>query len=358
MKRLSLYAFLFLMFSIFTSHSFEAKKHKIYKKLPCYFNGVKVGPSAQKDSGIKGGRCCVGCSAYKEKRGTSMEVRRGTPVVAITDMKVIQIEDSSSEQRSTSYAKEKYGVVVGKDFYSGGKEIIKPYDSLRIYFLDTNGNIILYYHLNETTLVPGFKKGKCKIPLEYEWGRKKMKPEDCGGYSEDLIKNNLNVKKGQVIGTSGHAYNSHFSLGIAVPADEGIKNYILETTKNTDINSYIATVKSDKDKLVSFKSRRQMTKSIAEDEAMKSCRLFFKVHGEQMQNSCYIEDVVVVKSIEGSEYGMKKEFYEKPYQFTKKYMKFTAPQRDFKWENLPTDSDAYLFPVMSKKYLKEIGYYN
>ena len=29
-------------------------------------------------------------------------------------------------------------------------------------------------------------------------------------------------------------------------------------------------------------------------------------------------------------------------------MKFTAPQRDFKWENLPTDSDAYLFPVMSK----------
>ena len=37
-------------------------------------------------------------------------------------------------------------------------------------------------------------------------------------------------------------------------------------------------------------------------------------------------------------------------------MRYTAPQRDFKWENLPTDSDAYLFPVMSKKYLKEIGY--
>jgi hypothetical protein len=39
-------------------------------------------------------------------------------------------------------------------------------------------------------------------------------------------------------------------------------------------------------------------------------------------------------------------------------MRYTAPQRDFKWENLPTNSDAYLFPVMSKKYLKEIGYYN
>ena len=296
MKKLSLYIFLFLMFSLFTSHSFAAKKHKVYKKLPCYFNGVKVGPSAQKDSGVRGGRCCIGCSAYKEKRGTSMEVRRGTPVVAITDMKVIKIEDSSAEQRSTSYLKDKYGVVAGKDHFTGGKEIIKPFDALRIYFLDTNGNIILYYHLHETPLVPGFKKGKCKIPLQYEQGRKKMKPEDCGGYSEDLIKNNFNVKKGQVIGTSGHAYNPHFSLGIAIPADEGIRNYILEINKN--------------------------------------------------------------KSIEGTEYGMKKEFFEKPYQFTTKYMKFTAPQRDFKWENLPTDSDAYLFPVMSKKYLKEIGYYD
>ena len=282
------------MFSLFTSHSFAAKKHKVYKKLPCYFNGVKVGPSAQKDSGVRGGRCCIGCSAYKEKRGTSMEVRRGTPVVAITDMKVIKIEDSSAEQRSTSYVKKKYGAVAGKDHFTGGKEIIKPFDALRIYFLDKNGNIILYYHLHETPLVPGFKKGKCKIPLQYEQGRKKMKPEDCGGYSEDLIKNNFNVKKGQVIGTSGHAYNPHFSLGIAIPADEGIRNYILEINKN--------------------------------------------------------------KSIEGTEYGMKKEFFEKPYQFTTKYMKFTAPQRDFKWENLPTDSDAYLFPVMSKKYLKEIGY--
>lgn len=358
MKRLSLHVFLVLMFSLFTSHSFAAKKHKIYKKLPCYFNKVKVGPSAQKDSGVRGGRCCVGCSAYKEKRGTSMEVKRGTPVVAIADMKVIKIEDSSAVQRSTSYVKEKYGAVAGKDHFTGGKELIKPFDALRIYFLDTNGNIILYYHLHETPLVPGFKKGKCKIPLQYEMGRKSMKPEDCGGYSEDLIKNNLNVKKGQVIGTSGHAYNSHFSLGIAVPADEGIRNYILDTTKNTDINSYIATVKSDKEKLVLFKSRRQMTKSIAEDEAMERCRVFFKVHGKQMQNSCYIEDVVLVKSIEGSEYGMKKELFEKPYQFTTKYMKFTAPQRDFKWENLPTDSDAYLFPVMSKKYLEEIGYYD
>ena len=84
------------MFSLFTSHSFAAKKHKIYKTLPCNFNGVEVGPSAQIHDGIKGGKCCPNCSAYERKRGTSMNVKRGTPVVAITDMKVVIIEDSGA----------------------------------------------------------------------------------------------------------------------------------------------------------------------------------------------------------------------------------------------------------------------
>ena len=84
---------------------------------------MKVGPSAQKDSGVRGGRCCVGCSAYKEKRGTSMEVRRGTPVVAITDMKVIKIEDSSAEQRSTSYVKKSMGRLQVKIILQGEKKL-------------------------------------------------------------------------------------------------------------------------------------------------------------------------------------------------------------------------------------------
>ena len=108
------------MFSLFSSHSFAAKKHKIYKKLPCHFNGAEVKTSARLHSGIRGGRCCPNCEGYKQKRGTSMEVKRGTPVVAIADMKVLKIEDDSSEQRSTSYAK-KYGMVEGIDFYSKKK---------------------------------------------------------------------------------------------------------------------------------------------------------------------------------------------------------------------------------------------
>ena len=75
MKRLSLYVFLVLMFSLFTSHSFAAKKHKIYKKLPCSFNGVKVGPSATpyEDKKIRRHRCAPGSSGYVGKKGTSIE---------------------------------------------------------------------------------------------------------------------------------------------------------------------------------------------------------------------------------------------------------------------------------------------
>ena len=67
---------------------------------------------------------------------------------------------------------------------------------------------------------------------------------------------------------------------------------------------------------------------------------------------CYRSDGKLIPKSE----SWKINFFNYPYSFTGTYMRFTAPQRDFKWENLPTDSDAYLFPVMSKKYLKKIGY--
>ena len=37
-------------------------------------------------------------------------------------------------------------------------------------------------------------------------------------------------------------------------------------------------------------------------------------------------------------------------------MEWVAPEEYFHWENLPSESGAYLFPVQSKEYLKKIGY--
>ena len=335
MKKLSLYIFLVLMFSLFTSHSFAAKKHKIYKKLPCHFNGVKVKTSAQLHSDVKGGRCCPNCEGYKEKRGTSMKMRRGTPIVAIADMKLIQIKDHSAEQKSKKISTS-LGKKHGKDHYQS-QDIMKPYDDIHMYFIDKKGNVILYYHLKETNLVKGFNKGDCKIPKEYQWGKRPNLPRDCGGYSKELIKNNFWVKKGQVIGLSGQTGKggAHISLGIAVPPDEELRNLILKIIKNSDEKKILV----DWSKCDDARKPRYCYGS--------DFKLIPKSERKKIQN---------VTAIEPKYYRLAQTFFNYPYSFTGKYMRFTAPQRDFKWENLPTDSDAYLFPVMSKKYLKEIGY--
>ena len=116
------------MFSIFTSHSFAAKKHKIYKKLPCNFNGVKVSTSARFHDGVKGGRCCPTCSGYKLKRGTSLIMKRGTPIVAIADMKLISIYDISAHQKSKKKS-ESAGKKDGTD-HSQSQKTMKPYDDI------------------------------------------------------------------------------------------------------------------------------------------------------------------------------------------------------------------------------------
>ena len=314
MKKLSLYVFLFLMFSIFTSHSLAAKKHKIYKKLPCNFNGVKVSTSARFHDGVKGGRCCPKCSGYKLKRGTSINMKRGTPIVAIADMKLISIYDISAHQKSKKKS-ESAGKKDGTD-HSQSQKTMKPYDDIHLHFVDKKGNFILYYHFKETNLVKGFNQGNCKIPKEFQWGKKKFLPQDCGGYSEELIRNNFWVKKGQVIGLSGATGTSkggpHISLGIAIPANEKIKKGVLEIIEELTLKDYMNIGKED-----------------ATTSGAKTTSDFIK---SGLLNRTYHSSAVMFR--------------------------YTAPQKVFKWENLPTDSDAYLFPVMSKKYLKKIGYYN
>ena len=350
MKKLSLYIFLVLMFSLFTSSSFSATKHKIYKKLPCKFNGVKVGPSARLHDGVKGGRCCPTCSAYKKKRGTSMEMRRGTPIVAIADMKLIEIIDFSAEQKSRKFAIS-MGKKHGKDHYQS-QNIMKPFDDIRMSFIDKKGNVIVNYHLKETNLVKGFNKGDCKIPREYQWGGKSNLPRDCGGYSKELIKNNFWVKKGQVIGLSGQTGTTkgggHISLGIAIPPDEGFGNYLIEMTK--DLN--LLEIETEPYKIEKIRQNPDGSLYIHVynvKQVLNDAPLGIDFNKVCPSPSCALIGRHFIN-----------ELLRDPSDFTRSGrggMRYTAPQRDFKWENLPTDSDAYLFPVMSKKYLKEIGYY-
>jgi len=264
MKKLSLYVFLVLTFSLFTSQSFAETKYKTYKKLPCSFNGAKVSTSA--NAAVKRSTRCSKGRGYKGKRGTSIEVKRGTPVFAITDMKLIYVQDKSAKQRCKVYNKtHKKGVCD------------RPYDDVQLLFEDKNGVRILYYHLMDSTFVPGFGKGKCERPLEFGTNSKNRLPSYCGGYSKEIVEKKFLVKKGDIIGHSGTTGSNdkgdaHISLGAMV----------------------------------------------------------------------LIENLV----------GKEKKLCEK----LKRWKCYVAPERYFKWENLPTDSDAYLLPIMSKKYLKKIGY--
>ncbi|MDC0232005.1 hypothetical protein OAJ72_01800 [Pelagibacteraceae bacterium] len=277
MKKLSLYIFLVLMFSLFTSHSFAEIKYKTYKKLPCKFNGVKLGPSAvpYEDPKVKKNRCCPGCSAYKGKNGTSIESiskKRGMPVVAITDMTLYEARNWSSQYRciiQNESQKVKKRIKQTKKIINpitGKKQrCAYPFDNISLVFIDDKyGNFIRYYHLMSTPLVPGFSKGNCaerKFQSEIGWSEGISLPENCGGIKYKK------VKKGEVIGIMGYATNAHVSLGM------GSKNLGAGTDGVTRL-----------------------------------------------------------------------------------YM--IAPEDNFEWENFPTDSDAYLFPVMSKEYLEEIGYKN
>ena len=276
MKKLPLYFFLVLMFSLFTSHSFAEIKYKTYKKLPCKFNGVKLGGSAvpYEDPKVKKNRCCPGCSAYKGKNGTPIESiskKSGIPIVAITDMTLYEARNWSSQYRciiqnksqkvwkNIKQTKKIINPITGKK-----QRCAYPFDNISLVFIDDKyGNFIRYYHLMSTPLVPGFSKGNCaerKFQSEIIWSKGISLPENCGGIKYKK------VKKGEVIGKMGHATVTHVALGI------GSKNLGAGTDGVT--------------------------------------RLYL-----------------------------------------------IAPEDNFEWENLPTDSDAYLFPVMSKEYLKEIGYY-
>ena len=210
--------------------------------------------------------CCPKCKGYLGKQGTSIKQKEEYPIVAIQDMELLFADDYSSEYRCTIDTSTQFHTTsksrkkILKHPRTGKKVMCTyPYDGVSLMFkVIKSGALVRYYHLKNTPLVPGFKKGKCKprkfyqIHTEGDRLKKVVGAEYCGGIKKQF------VKKGEVIGTVGYADGAHFSLGI-----------------------------------------------------------------NPMDGRGWVRE----------------------------------PESKFQWENLPTDSDVYLFPVMNKKYLKKIGYY-
>ncbi|WP_443642792.1 hypothetical protein ABXT66_07100 [Candidatus Levibacter sp. Uisw_134_01] len=210
MKKILFILIAFFLQSCVTATSYYSKsdKYVTFKGLPCSFNGVQVkGINNAATLGKKTQNCCPSCKGYKSKKGQTLHVKRGTPVLAIADMTLITATNRSAKQRTGRSGRQNTNFSVSK-----------PYDDLKLLFEDKYGNYIIYYHLmSDNPFVPGFGKGKCTIPLEFQTEREKRNAFNCGGYVK------RDVKKGEFIGyvgSTGGRTGDHISLGIDVNTDD------------------------------------------------------------------------------------------------------------------------------------------
>jgi len=177
---------LILLTAIFLSAPASGEiKYKTYDRLPCSFNGAKVRGTAIMAFGNF--RRCEDFKGYPTKRGTSVAMKRGTPIFAITDMTLLTAKDRTS-------------------MHDPRGKFAEIYDDVELIFFDKDKNLILFYHLMDTPFVPGFGKGSCETPIKFD--KVGRSPGTCGGYTDELIENKFRIKKGDLIGHSGQVSKS------------------------------------------------------------------------------------------------------------------------------------------------------
>ena len=221
-----------LLILLYDGNAFaEAKiKYKTYKKLPCKFNGAKVTSTASPHAPKAKAPCLNNkLAGYYGKQGSTIEVKRETPVFAVKDMKLLYATDYSSKfnchlQNKSMKKKDKRTKykILKHPHYEKKIKCRYPWDGLKMLFQTTDGDKVLYYHLfPKTPLVPGIGKGRCKIRKFYKinnvTGQRKafeVNHDFCGGIKKKF------VKKGEIIGFVGHATSDHFSFNIA-PKEKG-----------------------------------------------------------------------------------------------------------------------------------------
>ncbi|MBT02766.1 MAG: hypothetical protein CL836_01835 [Crocinitomicaceae bacterium] len=247
-------------------------EYKQYDKLPCNFNGAKVGDSAyprverDKSYSYKINRCTKSVTKPKNLRSfgrngkevTDINVPRNTPIVAVRDMEFFFASDISSKNFCQEHKDHDIGetnIKLPDPMDPSQKRKCKtPYDNVDITFKDIlTGDIIYYSGLKSTPLVPGFGKDKCKIPYMRDRNfdeqnnitkyLKKRFDHVCGGPIKKI------VKKGEVIGFSGKR-GKYSSFGFNIKKKD--QEYIIAPEDNlawenfpNDKNRFLIPVVTD-----------------------------------------------------------------------------------------------------------------
>lgn len=199
----------------------QKSQYRKYKQLPCNVNFAGVGNSAypRPDFDVDYDNLINRCvhkrrgktPIYFERDGTSFNVPHGTAVLAIANLEFVKAKDFGAKYRCHV----KVGVK-GFDASIVGERPIKvedplspgtyrfcqaPYDGIEIIFrIRGTEDLVKYYHLSSTPVVPGFGLGKCALPLMKDrtaHNRHTRYHVSCGGAKKK------HYQKGDVIGYSG-----------------------------------------------------------------------------------------------------------------------------------------------------------
>lgn len=215
------------LFATQTPHA-QWSSYRTWNKMPCSFEGAELGASGypRRSHDLSYAKLVNRCAKdgyskepiFYMKDGTSINAFYGRPVVAIADMEFLYARDFGAQYRCHKDPRKSskgYTHTVEDPWAAGEmRRCQKNYDGIEIIFrLSGKNQMVKYYHLKSTPIVPGFGQGNCALPLMKDRVQQHTRyPEDCGGVAVKF------VKKGEIIGYVGFAGGAHVSFNVF---DEG-----------------------------------------------------------------------------------------------------------------------------------------
>jgi len=288
MKKLSLYIFLILMFSLFTSHSFAVSFEK----------NCKVPKGSIKTIKIDGEKYTQFTLKDKDKGGCSTDIksRHGFPYW----------ERAELAQRNTLSKKKIHEI-------SFKVKITEGFIGERETFFQIHN-----YNKNSKTVYPSimlkFHSKNFQVDYLKDFLCLEKKNDHCaksaGGHGkkkfqtlviDDLLNKWINFKIviSKIINEKGSLtifINDNTVLDNVVvhfpkKGTPRIKYGIYRPGKLSFEKEFVAIAKNKKDNLFQMKSRKYFSISEAEEDVLKRCKLFFESYGKNMQKNCFIDSI-------------------------------------------------------------------